>query len=266
MLPAAAVIPVRPGGQLLLQLRDDRPGLAYRGRWSTLGGAVEVGETPVQAARRELLEEIGRPPQTLYVVGTVDGRHFRSHLFATPACWSLDDLILGEGQGVDWLSPAVVRRLPLLEGLGQGILNFLTSSVYHDLAAGEPTPAPPLAPLPAELPQLLGLRRGQLLAVHGASAGFVRRLWDLLDDVRVTASPGAEERPRTLLWWPRGASLLPQLAAWRPRLPDGGAVWLVVPAASGGEAAITAAAAGFWVAISAPFPAGEVAICLRPIA
>jgi 8-oxo-dGTP pyrophosphatase MutT (NUDIX family) len=51
-------IPVNPEGKILLQQRDDRPDLSYPGCWATFGGQVEDGETPDEALRRELLEEI----------------------------------------------------------------------------------------------------------------------------------------------------------------------------------------------------------------
>lgn len=53
---AAAVIVV--DGRYLMQLRDDRPGIYYPGHWGLFGGAVEPGETPLDALRRELMEEI----------------------------------------------------------------------------------------------------------------------------------------------------------------------------------------------------------------
>jgi 8-oxo-dGTP diphosphatase len=46
-------------GEVLLQLRDDKPDLAYANHWTLPGGRVEPGETPFAAARRELNEETG---------------------------------------------------------------------------------------------------------------------------------------------------------------------------------------------------------------
>ena len=43
---------------VLLYQRDNNPELSFPGYWSTLGGLVEAGETPKEAMRRELLEEI----------------------------------------------------------------------------------------------------------------------------------------------------------------------------------------------------------------
>lgn len=53
-----AAILVNPEGKILLQQRDDRPDLLYGGYWTTFGGGIEPGETPDEAVRRELLEEI----------------------------------------------------------------------------------------------------------------------------------------------------------------------------------------------------------------
>lgn len=49
-------------GRYLMQLRDDIPSILYPGHWGLFGGAIEPGETPEAAMRRELDEEIGFVP------------------------------------------------------------------------------------------------------------------------------------------------------------------------------------------------------------
>ncbi len=44
--------------KLLLQLRDDNPKIFYPNHWGFFGGEVESRESPSQAIRRELLEEL----------------------------------------------------------------------------------------------------------------------------------------------------------------------------------------------------------------
>lgn len=237
--PAAALIPVRPGGQILLMLRDDRPDLPHANCWSTIGGAVEVGESPAEAAYRESEEELGRRPAELVPLGTVDGARFRSFLFATRVSWSLDDLILGEGQGVDWLSREAALTAPLAAGAPRGLTAFLNSRTYRELSSGVPDAAPiALPPMPASLCRELGLKAGQLLALQGATAAFVRRLWDILDGVRVTASPAPGERPDAIFWWPRSDPDPRTLASWRDRAAPGGTIW-VMPAEGTAEADAT---------------------------
>jgi 8-oxo-dGTP pyrophosphatase MutT (NUDIX family) len=46
-----------PNGQIGAQLRDNIPGIASQGMLSTFGGGVDIGESPQQAALREMEEE-----------------------------------------------------------------------------------------------------------------------------------------------------------------------------------------------------------------
>lgn len=55
---AVAALLVHEDGRYIMQLRDCMPGIFYPGHWGCFGGAVEPGETPVDALKRELREEI----------------------------------------------------------------------------------------------------------------------------------------------------------------------------------------------------------------
>ncbi len=48
---------ILPNGQIVAQLRDNILGIASQGMLSTFGGGVDIGESPKQAAVRELEEE-----------------------------------------------------------------------------------------------------------------------------------------------------------------------------------------------------------------
>ena len=53
----AEIILVRKDGALILQHRDDKPGITNPGFVSTFGGHIEEGEDPLDAAFREIHEE-----------------------------------------------------------------------------------------------------------------------------------------------------------------------------------------------------------------
>lgn len=236
---SAGVIPVRPGGAVLLQLRDNRPEVGSGDCWGVLGGYVEPGESPEEAAWREIEEEIGVRPDALMFAGHFDHGSLRApasvtvrlHLYAARAYWNLDDLILGEGQAVDWFAAAEALAVPLAPPLKPAIGTFLRSALYRALADGSHAEAIAPAPLNTAFLVQLELPLRAFVVLIGATAGFGNRLRHARPDLRLTASPGALDRPdAVLLWSQAGApeSENEQAASyWRARLAEGGTFWLM---------------------------------------
>ncbi|WP_370276577.1 NUDIX domain-containing protein [Roseovarius indicus] len=67
----SGVLLVAEDGELILQFRDDKPGITNPGRVSLFGGTAKRGETPRKAACRELHEEtcISVEPGELLLLG-----------------------------------------------------------------------------------------------------------------------------------------------------------------------------------------------------
>jgi 8-oxo-dGTP pyrophosphatase MutT (NUDIX family) len=55
---AVAAILVLEDGRYVMQLRDNIAGIFYPGHWGCFGGAVDSGERPLHALKRELMEEV----------------------------------------------------------------------------------------------------------------------------------------------------------------------------------------------------------------
>ncbi|MEO0035169.1 MAG: mutator MutT protein [Pseudomonadota bacterium] len=98
------------GRRVLMQLRDDIPGIYYPGEWGYFGGTVEPGETVLAGAFRELEEEIGYRPAALQ---PLDARYILDHQrwitlhsFTCPLTCPLEALVLGEGMDFDLVSAA----------------------------------------------------------------------------------------------------------------------------------------------------------------
>jgi len=58
MKKIAAIILENDNGEILLYLRDNKPGIPFPNHWDLIGGHVEDGETPEEALIREVKEEL----------------------------------------------------------------------------------------------------------------------------------------------------------------------------------------------------------------
>jgi 8-oxo-dGTP pyrophosphatase MutT (NUDIX family) len=87
------------------------------GSWETVHGHIEPGETPADAARRELEEETGLPLTRLYNLSRVEAfyQHRSDEVALIPvfAAFVAVDAAVRTGiehDGFEWLPPAAARR------------------------------------------------------------------------------------------------------------------------------------------------------------
>ena len=125
----ASVLARDPHGRVLMQLRDDIPGIAAPGKWSFFGGEVEPGEALEAAARREFFEETGVDiagaglrPLARFGSGTMQGGVV--HVFALDRALDPGEVRLGEGAGFAFLTRAQVEAWDLIEGFRQVLLGL----------------------------------------------------------------------------------------------------------------------------------------------
>lgn len=115
-------------GRVLLVRRGRAPAL---GLWSVPGGLVELGETTVDAARREVEEETGLDVRIAGLVGVVD-RVTRDADGRVRYHWVLVDYLAypqsndtitagSDAAEVRWVTIDEVERLPITEGLADMI-------------------------------------------------------------------------------------------------------------------------------------------------
>lgn len=113
---SAEVVLFSRSGEALLQLRDDRPGIAHPNVWGLPGGAVEPGESIEAAARREVWEETGYVLGELTFVVALNGPG-RTGFYFVARYDGLQPLQCNEGQALRFVAPADLphpRTLPCL--------------------------------------------------------------------------------------------------------------------------------------------------------
>jgi 8-oxo-dGTP diphosphatase len=105
------------GEDLLLIFRQQPPDA---GRWNAIGGKINRGEDPLDAAQRELKEEAGIEPTLVFrgvatVIVRSTGEHWSIFLFSAQVG---DRAVVPSPEGaLRWASPAEIAELPVLPDL-----------------------------------------------------------------------------------------------------------------------------------------------------
>lgn len=138
---AAGVIPVRDDGGILLidhyRFQTDTRG------WEIPAGKIEMDESPVDAAQRELREETGHRAREMVELGRYHPSNGSSnqvfHIFAGRGVERIGEIEdTNEVLGMEWFTPDQVRALirgnKILDGLSlTGLLWYL----FHDANPGQ---------------------------------------------------------------------------------------------------------------------------------
>jgi len=101
--------------QILLLLRDNKPGIMYPGLWGFIGGKVEKGETPLMAAIREIKEETGlrihqKRLKSFMMIQTPVKKY---NVFLVSGDWRKNDLVRGEGRELRFVGIGETRKLSM---------------------------------------------------------------------------------------------------------------------------------------------------------
>jgi 8-oxo-dGTP pyrophosphatase MutT (NUDIX family) len=121
---AIALVEAEPAGETAFVLTRRTADLrAHRNQWALPGGRCDAGETPAQAALREMHEEVGLDLGADAVLGLLDDYPTRSGYLITPVVvWA------GEGARLhpNAAEVASVHRIPLTDVVKADAFDFVT--------------------------------------------------------------------------------------------------------------------------------------------
>ncbi|MEX2227899.1 MAG: NUDIX domain-containing protein [Dehalococcoidia bacterium] len=127
---------VAEDGRILLQHRDDKPGLVGAGQWGFFGGHVEASERPTQAFLREIEEELAWRPRHIELFTTREIEHHggatTSYAYGAHLDVPFESLVLGEGQGMALFDPSALPP-ETMPGIGEVVAQFAASRTYRRL-------------------------------------------------------------------------------------------------------------------------------------
>lgn len=119
--PGVSVLCHRDGRALLIKRGKD----PYKDHWSLPGGLVELGETLLQAAERELMEEtgvtalLGEPVETFDSIQLDESGKVLTHFILTVFCGTFHsgDAIAGDdAAAIEWVRPHDLEDRPTTPG------------------------------------------------------------------------------------------------------------------------------------------------------
>lgn len=158
---SAGIILVDPQGRVLLQLRDDKPGIMYPGHWGITGGAADTGETPEQTALRETEEETGlriermEPFRAYYFSDAAGGAKASSrtradyelYLFHAACSTPAEELVCGEGRELRFFGADDALALDLAYNHREVLGDFFASPAYARYVLGDGAPEGDIDPV-----------------------------------------------------------------------------------------------------------------------
>ncbi|MBI2671994.1 NUDIX domain-containing protein [Candidatus Woesearchaeota archaeon] len=118
--------------KILMQLRDNNPGIRYPNFWALPGGGAEEGETPEDAIKREIKEETNYELINPKYIGNFLIKKWKLYVFSKyDPKLKLEDLEVNEGQELKFFSLEEILRLKIVPHHLPRIKEYFKKSLFH---------------------------------------------------------------------------------------------------------------------------------------
>jgi len=123
-----SIIFVNDKRQVLLFLRDDKPGIPYRNMWDVPGGHVDNGETPEQCIVREMKEEMDLNLEEFQLFSVMEFTDRIEYTFWKKVNLDIEKINLHEGQKLKWFTEIEAKNTDLAYGFNEILDDFFKKS------------------------------------------------------------------------------------------------------------------------------------------
>ena len=129
-MKGTGIIFLNSNNEVLLLLRDDTVDIPFPNMWDIPGGKVEDNETPIEAIRREMMEEMSiKDLGEIQLFKIIKSENITDYIF-----WKRLDLItseidLQEGQRVEYFNLERIRKTKLAFNYNKVLESFFSEIV-----------------------------------------------------------------------------------------------------------------------------------------
>jgi 8-oxo-dGTP diphosphatase len=122
----AGILLLNRNNEVLLLLRDDKVDIPFPNMWDIPGGKVEDNETPIEAIRREMMEEMSiKDLGEIQLFKIITSENITDYIFWKRLDFITSEIDLQEGQRVEYFNLERIRKTKLAFNYNKVLEEFL---------------------------------------------------------------------------------------------------------------------------------------------
>lgn len=126
----AGILLLNRNNEVLLLLRDDKVDIPFPNMWDIPGGKVEDNETPIEAIRREMMEEMSiKDLGEIQLFKIITSENITDYIFWKRLDLKTSEIDLQEGQRVEYFNLERIRKTKLAFNYNKVLEEFFSEIV-----------------------------------------------------------------------------------------------------------------------------------------